>query len=117
AARAVTRLVEGRVITPERFWRRLPAWWRTMGYGRLSYAREEPGKEVRVRIAQTFEARHPGAEPGCDLTRGYLAGLGAALVPEMACEVQEIRCCGRHGGEDCEFAILWFPRDEPHATP
>lgn len=111
ASKAIAQLVEGKVVKPEALWRRLPSWWRTMGYGRLSFARAEPGKEVRVRIAQTFEARHPGKEPGCDLTRGYLAGLGAALVPDMDCEAQEIRCCSRHGGEACEFAILWFPRE------
>lgn len=115
AQKAVAQLVERRVMKPEQLWKGLPAWFRTAGYGRLVVERMDPGHEVRVRVEGTFESQHPGAEPACDLTRGYLAGLGQALEPTMDCEAQELRCGLRHGGHDCEFALLWFPRDAPHS--
>lgn len=96
-------------------WKQLPRWFRMLGYGKLRYLSQDAGRETRVAVWGTLEqnARTPSGE--CHLTRGYLAGIGKALVPDMECEVEEIRCAHGKDGE-CEFAVRWF-EPTPAVTP
>lgn len=93
-------------------WRLLPYVFRTTGYGRLRFAGLAPGKEVRLRLRHSMESfphKHEGdAVGGCDLTRGYLAGMGKALHPELECQAEEMRCAHGDPQKECEFVIRWF---------
>lgn len=109
AEKAVARFLADGKSDRAKLWSRLPRWFRAMGYGKLRYLSEVPGREVRVVVEDTVEA-HGGAQGGCDLTRGYLAGLGAALHPGRDCECVEVRCGRLQGGRDCEFTLHWFPQ-------
>lgn len=103
---------------PAKLWRKLPGWFRAMGYGHMTIVEKELGREVRLRVAGTIESL-PTAQDlhgGCDLTRGYLAGMGSALHPDSDCECVEARCSRMQGGDACEFTLHWFPRArEPRA--
>lgn len=107
AQKAAARLLP-QPIDPESTLRKLPHWFRQMGYGDLRVTQREIRKEVHLTVRDTFESRHPGGS-GCELTRGYLAGLGNVLHPELDCECVESRC-GREQGEPCEFHLHWFPK-------
>lgn len=100
---------------PMAHWARLPRWFRALGYGKLRFLSHEPGRESRLEIVDTIESTTPDAPPGCELTRGYLAGLGSVLHPSRECECVELRCSRSEGGRACEFALHWFPR-APEAT-
>ena len=100
---------------PAESWKQLPRWFRLLGYGHLRYLSQDAGRETRVIVRGTLEqnAHEPSGE--CHLTRGYLAGIGKALVPGMECEVEEVRCAHASAGE-CEFALRWF-EPTPAVTP
>lgn len=107
---------------PAAIWARLPRWSRALGYGSMRVVDARIGDEVRVQVDDTIESLQPGGVPGCDMTRGYLAGLGSAVHPDKDCECVEARC-GRLATPPapCEFTLHWFPREGkptvPVATP
>lgn len=98
-------------------WRLLPYIFRTTGYGRLRFAGLAPGREVRLHLRHSMESfphKHEGDTGGsCDLTRGYLAGMGKALHPELECQAEETRCSHGDPHQDCEFVIRWFEPMKP----
>jgi predicted hydrocarbon binding protein len=110
---ALQGAVSGRFL-----WRTLPATFAITGYGKLRYRAFDPGREVRLVLRDSMEVfDHEHAhESGCDLTRGYLAGLGKAIFPELECEAEETRCAMSSGGEECEFVIRWFEPMKEEAT-
>lgn len=108
AQKAVAAHLGAGLATPAAVWKRLPHLFRLMGYGRLRLVSRKPREEIEVEIEDTFEALHPQEGASCDLTRGYLAGLGAALEPGLECEVEETRC-GAGGDRVCRFTVRWFP--------
>lgn len=94
----------------EGLWNKIPSWFRMMGYGRMRVVEKNVGSEVRVTIEDTIESLHPDKHKGgCDMTRGYLAGVGSALHDDKECECVEARCARLHGGGACEFTLHWFP--------
>lgn len=109
AASAIDRVIAGRLASRGTLWRRLPYLFRLMGYGKLSFVEGRAPGPLHVEVEGTFEASHGDGKGGCDLTRGYLAGLGEALEPGMSCEAEETRCVRLHGGEACAFTLRWFP--------
>lgn len=106
----------------ERLWERLPTWFRQMGYGRMRILEQEVGKEIRLSVDDTIESLQGDIPGGCDMTRGYLAGMGSALHADKDCECVEVRCGRLQGGGACEFTLHWFPSSKaapmsPLATP
>lgn len=111
-ADAASAVQEG-LLKGDSLWRWLPYIFRLAGYGRLRYVTIDAPREVRVTLDDSFEVFEvPDADGhthnGCDLTRGYLAGIGKSLHPTLDCHVEETRCAQMHGGSRCEFAIKWF---------
>lgn len=103
---------------PERLvWLGLPFVFRATGYGKLRYHDLVPRKEVHLRLRDSMEsfahADHDDLTGTCDLTRGYLAGMGKAMHPDLECHADETKCAHGDGGE-CEFVVRWF---EPVAPP
>jgi len=114
SAQKAAEKIFGADLSPERIWKKLPHWFRLMGYGELKVIERDSGKEVRLTVRDTFEGRTSGTT-GCELTRGYLAGLGTALHPDLDCECVETSC-GREADTACQFQLHWFPRvAEPQA--
>lgn len=98
-------------------WRLLPYVFRMAGLGRVRYGRFEPGREVEALLKGSFEVftdhEHGDASNGCDITRGYLAGIGKAVFPDKECQAEETRCVQVHGGDTCTFVIRWFDPVKP----
>lgn len=119
---AVARSIQNHVVKPAQAWRRMPYYLRLFGYGRVRVVSGAPGSEMRIAVAGTFETLAPAGTDGCDLTRGYLAGLGEALEEGASCEAEEVRCATHEGGGECEFVLRWFPAgpdfpDRPQTQP
>lgn len=111
------------VARPAKWWGAMPYLFRATGLGRLHVKDVQERREVALSIDDCFEAfhGHEGGVPGCDLTRGYFAGLGKALHPDLECQAEETRCASVDGGRTCEFSIRWFepvlaPRETPAAA-
>lgn len=109
AQKAMRRFFGAGPIDAEKLWRRLPSWSRAIGYGRMRVLAKDVGHEVTVSVADTIESHEANAAGGCDMTRGYLAGMGSALHAGFDCECVEVRCAKLHGGDECEFTLHWFP--------
>jgi predicted hydrocarbon binding protein len=112
--------ISGGLLKGPALWKWLPFIFRLTGYGKLRYTSFEPGREVRLTVVGSFEVFDLPADGdghvhnGCDLTRGYLAGIGKAVHPTLECQAEETRCAQVHGGTTCEFRIKWF---EPVKAP
>lgn len=98
------------ILRGARMWRWLPYVFRLTGLGKAEYLRLAPGVEVRLRVTRSFEVFHHHADgvPGCDITRGYLAGIGLATHPDQECQAEEVHCAQAEGGDTCEFVVRWF---------
>lgn len=108
--------IKSGVLPPGGLWRWLPYIFRLTGLGRVKYKHLDSGKEVNLVVRNSFEVftDHEHGENSCDITRGYLAGIGKAMHPELECQAEETRCGQMDGGEECEFIVRWF---EPVETP
>jgi hypothetical protein len=106
----------GNMIPPGGLWRWLPYIFRLTGLGRVKYGHLRSGDKVVIRVRDGFEVFRGHGHDGntCDLTRGYLAGIGKALHPGMDCQAEETRCAQADGSDECEFVLRWF---EPVKAP
>lgn len=111
--------LQAKILTPRLLWRWLPYIFRLTGYGQLRIERFEDGREAVLHVKHSFEVfthhMHGEMKNGCDLTRGYLAGIGRAAHPELECQTEETRCGQLHGGDTCTFVIRWFEKVKPEA--
>jgi len=73
----------------------------------------KPEETLVVRMWNNFEnfGGKKGESQSCDYLRGFLAGLGKSLHPDMNSEASETKCEMR-GDEYCEFRTI-FSRNEP----
>lgn len=111
AGEADTRAaLKAHILPPGGMWRWLPYIFRLTGLGRMRITRSRPGESIELVLDDSFEVfhAHPDGASGCDITRGYLAGIGKALHPALDCQAEETRCAQTDGGSRCEFTIRWF---------
>jgi predicted hydrocarbon binding protein len=87
----------------------LPGIWKQTGLGKIAKIEEISEEEVEIEQEGSTEAKIIGsaAEPSCDLTRGYLAGIATMLTKKKFYCVETD--CISEGKDRCSFQLVVFP--------
>lgn len=83
--------------------------WKQTGLGKIVKIEEISEEEVEIEQEGSTEAKVIGsaAEPSCDLTRGYLAGIATMLTKKKFYCVETD--CISEGKDRCSFQLVVFP--------
>lgn len=83
--------------------------WKQTGLGKIVKIEEISEEEVEIEQQDSTEAKVIGstAEPSCDLTRGYLAGIATMLTKKKFYCVETD--CISEGKDRCNFQLVVFP--------
>lgn len=110
-------------MSNEKFISRLPLFHEFFAWGtKLKIIQYKPNENIIIRAYNNFETtqKEKTDVPSCDFTRGYFAGIGKALHPNMICETDETKCKSK-GDYYCEFRVIFTPWEgllkELHAPP